>query len=165
MRWHLKSPVPLLFAQQFVQVQIKENIKVLLHWPLWGESTGDWWIPNTKGQWWGKCFHLTLNVRGPSYLGLTRSITWLLMPWLLASPGHQQPRYWLCRIGRSWSYSRRNFNNLCLISLEQGHYLNELMDKFQQILITTQRYNSRKCIMECCPQNFIKFHFIQVSRF
>ena len=35
----------------------------------------------------------TLNVRGPSYLGLTRSISWLLMPWLLTSPGHQQPRY------------------------------------------------------------------------
>ena len=35
----------------------------------------------------------TLNVRGPSYLGLTRSISWLLMPWLLASPGHQQPWY------------------------------------------------------------------------
>ena len=33
----------------------------------------------------------TLNVRGPSYLGLTRSISWLLMPWLLTSPGHQQP--------------------------------------------------------------------------
>ena len=38
---------------------------------------------------------LTLNVRGPSYLGLTRSISWLLMSWLLASPGHQQPWYWL----------------------------------------------------------------------
>ena len=24
---------------------------------------------------------LTLNVRGPSYLGLTRSISWLLMAW------------------------------------------------------------------------------------
>ena len=33
---------------------------------------------------------LTLNVRGPSYLGLTRSISWLLMPWLITSPGHQQ---------------------------------------------------------------------------
>ena len=44
---------------------------------------------------------LTLNVRGPSYLGLTRSISWLLMPWLLTSPGHQQPWYWLCRICKS----------------------------------------------------------------
>ena len=26
-------------------------------------------------------------MRGPSYLGLTRSISWLLMPWLLMSPG------------------------------------------------------------------------------
>ena len=34
---------------------------------------------------------LTLNVRGPSYLGLTRSVPWLLIPWLLMSPGHQQP--------------------------------------------------------------------------
>ena len=41
---------------------------------------------------------LTLNVRGPSYLGLTRSISWLLKLWLLTSPGHQKPWYWLCRI-------------------------------------------------------------------
>ena len=62
---------------------------------------------------------LTLNVRGPSWLGLTRSISWLLMPWLLASPGHQQPWHWLCRIGGSLFYSRRNFNYLCLISVEE----------------------------------------------
>ena len=30
--------------------QIKENIKVPRHWPLWGEFTGDRWIPRTKGQ-------------------------------------------------------------------------------------------------------------------
>ena len=36
---------------------------------------------------------LTLNVRGRSYLGLTRSMSWLLMPWLLTSPWHQQPWY------------------------------------------------------------------------
>ena len=29
-----------LFAQPFVQAQIKENIKFPRHWPLWGESTG-----------------------------------------------------------------------------------------------------------------------------
>ena len=33
-----------------VQVQFKENIKVSCHWPLWVESTGDQWIPLTKGQ-------------------------------------------------------------------------------------------------------------------
>ena len=26
------------------------NIKTTRHWPLWGESTGDRWIPRTKGQ-------------------------------------------------------------------------------------------------------------------
>ena len=34
-----------------------------------------------------KSIILALNVRGPSYLGLNRSISWLMMPWL----GHQQP--------------------------------------------------------------------------
>ena len=30
--------------------QIKENIKAVRHWPLWGEFTGERWIPRTKGQ-------------------------------------------------------------------------------------------------------------------
>ena len=28
-----------MFPQQFVQAQIKENIKAPRHWPLWGEFT------------------------------------------------------------------------------------------------------------------------------
>ena len=58
MRWRLKSPASRLFAQPFVQAQIKENITALRHWPLWGETIGDRWIPLTKGQWRRKCFHL-----------------------------------------------------------------------------------------------------------
>ena len=57
-----------------------------------------------------KIVWLTLNVRGPIYLGLTRSISWLL-----TSPGHQQPWYWLCRICRSWSYLR--ILSTCFISM------------------------------------------------
>ena len=70
-----------------------------------------------------QCFirDLTLNVQGPSYLGLTRSISWLLMPWLLTSPGHQQPWYWLCKIGRFLSYLRKDFNYLRLINVEKWH--------------------------------------------
>ena len=60
---------------------------------------------------------LTLNVRGPSLLGLTRSISWLLMPWRLTSPGHQQPWYWLYRICRSLSYLRKDFEYLCHINM------------------------------------------------
>ena len=37
---------------------MKENIKAPRHWPLWGEFTGDRWIPRTKGQLRGKCSHL-----------------------------------------------------------------------------------------------------------
>ena len=38
------------FTQSFILAQIKENIKYARHWPLWGEFTGDLWIPRTKGQ-------------------------------------------------------------------------------------------------------------------
>ena len=43
--WTLKNS-----SHLFVQALIKENIKALHHWPLWGETTGNWWIPLTKGQ-------------------------------------------------------------------------------------------------------------------
>ena len=63
----------------------------------------------------------TIDVRGPSYLGLTRSISWLLMPWLLTSPGHQQPWYWQCRKGRFLSYLRKDFNYLRHSNVEKWH--------------------------------------------
>ena len=65
--------------------------------------------------------NLTFNVGGPSYLSLIRSISWLLMPWHLASPGHQQPWYWLCKIGKSWTYTRKDFNYLWHVSMEEQH--------------------------------------------
>ena len=70
-----------------------------------------------------KCIFLTLNMRGPSYLGLTRSISWLLMPWLLTSPGHQQPWCWLYRICRYLSYLRKDFKYLCHINVEEWHQM------------------------------------------
>ena len=59
-----------------------------------------------------------LDVRGLSYLDLTRSISRLLMPWLLTSPGHQQPWYWPCR---SWSYLRMDFKYMCNINVKKWH--------------------------------------------
>ena len=44
---------------------------------------------------------LNLNARGPRYRGLTISISYLLMTWLLSSLRHEQPWYWIYRIGRS----------------------------------------------------------------
>ena len=40
---------------------------------------------------------------------------------ILASPGHQHPWYWLCRIGRSFFYMRMDFNYLCLVNVEEWH--------------------------------------------
>ena len=57
-RWRIRSLASRLFTQPFIQAQIKENIKAPRHWPLSGEFTGDLWIPRTKGQLRGKCFHL-----------------------------------------------------------------------------------------------------------
>ena len=52
------SPASRLFTQWFIQAQIIKNIKGPRHWPLCGEFIGDRWIPRTKGQLRGKCFHL-----------------------------------------------------------------------------------------------------------
>ena len=56
--WRIKLPASRLFTWPFVQAQIKENIKAPLHWPLRGGFTGERWIPHTKGQPRGNCFHL-----------------------------------------------------------------------------------------------------------
>ena len=46
------------------KAQIKENIKAPRHWPLWGEFTGDRWIPRTNGQLREKCFHFMASSCG-----------------------------------------------------------------------------------------------------
>ena len=66
-------------------------------------ATVSWPDPYVAGK-------LSFYVRGPCYFGLTRSISWLLMPWLLTSPGHLQPWYLLCRIGRFLSYLMKDLN-------------------------------------------------------
>ena len=68
-----------------------------------------------------KIYFNWFNVRGSSYLGLTRSLSLLLMSWLLASSGHQHPRYWPCRICRSLPYLRKDFNYLCHVDVEEWH--------------------------------------------
>ena len=62
------------------------------------------WIPMLiKATYFHDCvphYRLIFNMRGPSYPRLNRSVWWLLMPWLVAPSGHQQPWYWLCKLGR-----------------------------------------------------------------
>ena len=91
------------------------GLNVLRHWPACRLTCSV-----TEGIF---CYFLdlTLSMQGPSYLGLIRSISWLLMPRLLASPGHQQPWYWLCEIGRTWSSMRKDSNYLCHVNVEEWH--------------------------------------------
>ena len=58
-------------------MQIKGNIEGPRHWPLWGEFTGDRWIPRTKGQWRGKCFHLMTSSRPEIHLTMIRYTMWI----------------------------------------------------------------------------------------
>ena len=64
---------------------------------------------------------LTLSVRKLSYRyqDLIKLISLLLMPWLLVSPGHQQTWCWLFEIGKSLSYTRKDSNYLCHISVKE----------------------------------------------
>ena len=57
-RLSVKSPESRVFTQPFVQAQIKENIKALRHWRLWGAFTGDPVKSPHKGPVTRKCVHL-----------------------------------------------------------------------------------------------------------
>ena len=45
------------------------------------------------------------------------------MPWRRKSPEHQQPWYWLCRIGKFWSYLGKDFNYFYQVSVEKWYKL------------------------------------------
>ena len=58
---------------------------------------------------------LTLLMLRPEYSGILRSMSWLLGPWLHASPGHQQQWHWQCEMRM---FSRIvNRNNLLLFGV------------------------------------------------
>ena len=76
-----------------------------LHWKQFSHMTAAY-----------KVVLLTLNMKEQSYPGLTRSISWLLMPRLLASPGQQQPWFWWCKLGRSLLTWGR-ISTTCVMSL------------------------------------------------
>ena len=73
---------------------------------LWIFSLQKWWNHSCR-------FSLNLLVLRPEHSG---QIQWLMMPWLLASPGHQQPLYWLCKIGKSLSSTGKGFSTSCTVS-------------------------------------------------
>ena len=73
----------------------KRNIKAPCHWPLSGESTGDWWSFLTRGRWGGICFHLMTP-----HMMFTRHCPYL-QSWWTSYACHDDvikwkhfPRYW-----------------------------------------------------------------------
>ena len=71
------------------------------------------------------------------------------MSWLLVSPGHQQPWYWLCRMGRSLSYLRKDFNHLCHINVEEWR-------KMQiYVLCSLWKYLSRKGLISIAARHSV----------
>ena len=87
---------------------------------------------------------LTRTMWGLSYLSLTRRISCLLMPWLLALPGHQQPWYWLCKISKSWSYTGKDFNYLWHVSVEEWHKM------WIHVYVSFQQFSMLRVKWWCC---------------
>ena len=54
-----------------------------------------------------------------NHSGSTWPVSWLLMPWILASSWYQHQLYRLCRIAKFLSYTKKDFNYLCKGSMEE----------------------------------------------
>ena len=92
----------------FMPYGINRNEWVKLKTPVWHFKV-------CKGYTW--C--LTLSVLILEYSRRTRSVPWLLMAWMLSSPGP----HWLCRINRSLSSIRMDFKGMhSLNSLATGRF-------------------------------------------
>ena len=63
--------------------------------------------------------HGDLQLVNLEYFWKTRSIPWLLMPWRPASPGHQQPWYWFCRMNWSLYSMTKDVNYLSHLSIDE----------------------------------------------
>ena len=58
------------------------------------------------------------------------------MPWLLASPGHQPPWYWLCRMSRSLSYLKKDFNYLRHVNVEEWQNVKYFFVPLEQFIMS-----------------------------
>ena len=108
----------------------------------------------------------TFWVLRAKYSGWTSSIQCLLMPQPLASQGHQQSCYWLCRINMSLSLTKKDFNWLCNLGVgklkkmemhlrfnqtfrhDKSLVINRLADVWQYITKSTVwRFTCTECSM------------------
>ena len=113
---HSKSPPSWLFAQSFVQAQMKENTKAPRHWPLWGESTGDRWIPSQRASNAEKSFHLTVTSSSIQiFFDYDNQQVYIYKISRLAREMNsltRQHKAWWCPIVKKYLYNHR-FNHFC----------------------------------------------------
>ena len=63
--------------------------------------------------------HFNLSGDEIQILWETQYTAMMLMPWLLVSPCHQQPLYWLHRLNRSLSFMKQHFNYQHVLSVQK----------------------------------------------
>ena len=110
--------ISIRISLKFVPKSLNNNIPTLVQIMAWrwlGENPLSeptlvsllTYICVTRTQW------VTLD-----YSRIIRPIPSLLMPWLLASPGHQQQYYWICRINGPLSSMNKDNNYLHFLSVK-----------------------------------------------
>ena len=112
----------------------------------------------SSGKWRPSCLCinvLTHLVLTPEYSGRISSVSWLLMPWFLMSPGHQRPWYWLFKIG-SPAFSRGRTSGTCaILVLRNGKKCN--YHKISNIRRTkSQNLNVSHLFLQLSLRNILK---------
>ena len=72
------------------------------------------------------------------YLGRTIVIPWVLRHWLLASPDHRRPWYWLCEMGRALSLVVKDFCDVsmrrsCLMTYKSFLTINSILNRLAKL--------------------------------
>ena len=120
--WHSSRAIPQQIPQPSVN---KISLKITY-------SKFHSYLP--RGQWVNSAWTgLILDMQGSNYYDLTCSVLWLLMPWVLVSPCHSHPWYWLCKIGRSLSYTKKESSTsttTCVMSVWRNDINCKYMFKF-----------------------------------
>ena len=113
MSWHgntFSITGPFIFI--YVSLYISIYIYLWKHW--FPDPVIFPWSNAFVNHWLTLCWLiLYLQLLKLKYSWQTRSTPPLLMQWLLASPGHQQPWYWWYMINGSLFFTRMIFNCLC----------------------------------------------------
>ena len=89
-----------------------------------------------------------LNLQIPDYFRQNFSIAWLLIPWPLALPGHQEQWYWLWDIGRSFYLTRPSILNICTPSV----WRNDTTCKYRFSFLQNNSTQPDKSMSNSCSQ-------------